>query len=74
MRKARNNTKSQLVRVTVSEQIADLLDQIAATGLIGQNPAEVAHRFIDEAVMKALANPHLELKRKPKQAKGKTSR
>jgi hypothetical protein len=34
--------------------------------LIGQNPAEVAHRFLDEAVMKALDNPHLELKRKTK--------
>jgi hypothetical protein len=74
MRKTGNNTKSQLVRVTLSEQIADLLDQIAATGLIGQNPAEVAHRFIDEAVMKALDNPHLELKRKPNQSKGKISR
>jgi hypothetical protein len=61
MRKTGNNTKSQLVRVTVSEQVADLLDQIAATGLMGQNPAEVAHRFIDEAVMKALANPLLNL-------------
>ena len=68
MRKTGNNTKSELLRVTVSEQVADLLDQIAATGLLGQNPAEVAHRFIDEAVVKALDNPHLELKRKPKRA------
>jgi hypothetical protein len=67
MRRTGNNTKSRLVRVTVSEQIADLLDQIAETGLLGQNPAEIAHRFIDEAVMKALDNPHLELKRKKQQ-------
>lgn len=66
MRKSGNNTKSQLLRVTVSEQIAGLLGQIAATGLMGQNPAEVAHRFIDEAVMKALRDPLLELKRKTK--------
>lgn len=66
MRKTGNNTKSQLVRVTVSEQVADLLDQIAATGLMGQNPAEVAHRFVDEAVLKALANPLLNLKPKTK--------
>jgi hypothetical protein len=66
MRRTGNNTKSRLLRVTLSEQIADLLDQIAETGLIGQNPAEVAHRFIDEAVMKVLDNPHLELKRKTK--------
>jgi hypothetical protein len=66
MRRTKNNAKSQQLRVTVSEQIADLLDQIAATGLMGHNPAEVVHRFIDEAVMKALDNPHLELKRKTK--------
>lgn len=69
MRKTGNNTKSRTIRVTVSEQIADLLDQIAETGLIGQNPAEVAHRFVDEAVMRALDNPHLELKRKVKTQK-----
>lgn len=74
MRKTGNNTKSQVLRITLSEQVADLLDQIAETGLMGQNPAEVAHRFIDDAVMKALDNPHLEVKRKPKQAKGKISR
>jgi hypothetical protein len=66
MRKTGNSTKSKVLRVTLSEQIADLLDQIAETGLVGQNPAEVAHRFVDEAVMKALDNPHLELKRKTK--------
>lgn len=67
MRKTGNNTKSKTVRVTLSEQIADLLDRIAETGLMGQNPAEVAHRFIDEAVMKALDNPHLQLKTKSTQ-------
>lgn len=66
MSKGENSTRSDQVRVTLSEQIADLLDQIAATGLMGQNRAEVAHRFIDEAVVKALDNPHLELKRKTK--------
>lgn len=69
MRKIGNNTRSQLLRVTVSEQVANLLDQIAATGLMGQNPAEVAHRFIDEAVMKSLENPHLELRRMKKSNK-----
>ncbi|MEO8433840.1 MAG: hypothetical protein ABI596_03020 [Pyrinomonadaceae bacterium] len=68
----KNNTKSQLVRVTISEQVGDLLDQIAATGLMGQNPAEVAHRFIDEAVMKALANPLLKLKPKTKRREGQS--
>lgn len=66
MAKGENSTRSDQVRVTLSEQVAELLDQIAATGLMGQNRAEVAHRFIDEAIMKALDNPHLDLKRKTK--------
>jgi hypothetical protein len=69
MRMTGNSTKSKVLRITLSEQIADLLDQIAQTGLIGLNPADVAHRFIDEAVMKALDNPHLDLKRKAKSQK-----
>jgi hypothetical protein len=48
----------------VSEQIDDLLGQIAETGLIGSNRAEVARRFIQDGVMKALDNPHFQLKRK----------
>lgn len=69
MSKGENRTRSDQVRVTLSEQVADLLDQIAATGLMGQNRAEVAHRFIDEAVVKALDNPHLDLKRRAKRQK-----
>lgn len=55
--------------VSLSEQVADLVDQIAATGLIGQSGAQVALHFIQEGVMKALDNPHLELKRKTKTQK-----
>jgi hypothetical protein len=62
--KAENKSRTVKVTVSLSEQVADLLDQIAATGLMGQSGAQVAHRFIDEAAMKALDNPHLELKQK----------
>jgi hypothetical protein len=37
----------------VSEQIEDLLHQIANTSLIGHNRVEVAHRFIQDGVLKA---------------------
>ena len=41
-----------------------MLDQIAEQGLIGQNRADVAHRFIDDAVIAALRDPLFELKRR----------
>jgi len=63
MGKAENKSATIKVTVSLSEQIVDLLDQIAETGLIGQNRAEVAHRFIDDAVLQALGNPLLNLKR-----------
>ena len=65
MPRTNNKTKGRLLRITVSEQIEDLLNQIADTGLMGHNRVEVAHRFIEDGVLKALDNSHLELKRKP---------
>lgn len=62
MAKAENKSATVQVTVSLSEQIADLLDQIAATGTMGQNKAEVSRRFIDAAALQALANPLLKLK------------
>jgi len=50
---------SRKITVTLTEQVGDLLDQIAATGLMGRNPAEVAHRFIDQAVVDVLQRANL---------------
>lgn len=69
MRRTGNRTKSHTIRVTVSEQVEDLLNQIADTGLMGHNRVEVAHRLIDQGVMQALDNPHLDLKLKTKPKK-----
>lgn len=65
MPRPKNQNKTIRVAVPAPEQIADLLTQIAATGLIGQTGPQVALHFIQEGVMKALDNPHFELKRKP---------
>lgn len=69
MGKAENKCATVQITVSLSEQVVDLLDQIAETGLMGQNRADVAHRFIDDAVMKSLANPLLGLKQKTKKRK-----
>jgi hypothetical protein len=47
--------------VTVSTRSARLLHQLATQGIYGRNPAEVAGRFIDEALQKFVAAPHLSL-------------
>lgn len=65
---AKQGNKSNTIRVTISlsEQQVDYLDQIAESGLIGQNRADVAQRFVDDAVMKAFENPLFQLKQRPK--------
>jgi hypothetical protein len=59
MPKAVNKAGSALIRVTVSTQSARLLDELAAKGIYGRNPAEVAGRFIDEALLRFIQAPRL---------------
>lgn len=61
MPKAANTAGSALIRVTVSTQSARLLDELATKGIYGRNPAEVAGRFIDEALQKFIQTPRLRL-------------
>ena len=60
-----DNSKGCLLRIVVSEQINDALNQIADSGYIGHNRIDVAYRFIQEGVLKALDNPHFQVKQKP---------
>ena len=39
------------VKITVSRQSAALLARIAAKGIYGRNPSEVAGRFVDKALV-----------------------
>jgi hypothetical protein len=63
MAKPENKSATVQVTVSISEQQAEILDQIAASGLMGQNRADVARRFIDDAVITTLRDPLFELKR-----------
>jgi len=65
-RRTTNKPRPPQLRINVTVQIEDLLVQIANSGLIGSNRVQVANRFIEEGVMKALDNPHFQLKRKTK--------
>jgi hypothetical protein len=51
------------VTVSVSAQQADWLDQLAEQGMIGTNRADVARRFIDDALVAALRDPFYKLQR-----------
>lgn len=62
MAKVANSSGSAVIRVTVSTQSAALLDELATKGIYGRNPAEVAGRFIDEALQKFVETPRLPLR------------
>jgi hypothetical protein len=64
MPRTEDNAKGLLLRIQVSEQINDALNQIADSGYIGHNRIDVAYRFIQDGVLAALDNPHFQ-KRKP---------
>ena len=54
-----NIADSVLLSVTVSEQTARLLKQLAARGIYGRGPSEVACRFIDQALERFTDAPKL---------------
>lgn len=64
MPRTEDNAKGCLLRIMVSEQIDDALNQIADSGLIGHNRVDVAYRFIQDGVLQALDNPHFQRKQK----------
>jgi hypothetical protein len=61
MAKNANTAGSGVIRVTLSEQSVRLLDELAEKGIYGRNKAEVAGRFIDEALQKFVEVPRLNL-------------
>ena len=61
MAKGTNTAGSGVIRVTLSEQSVRLLDELAEKGIYGRNRAEVAGRFIDEALQKFVEAPRLKI-------------
>lgn len=61
MPKPANTFESDTVRVTLSTQSIALLEKLAALGIYGRNPAEVAGRFVDEALARFVDAPRLKL-------------
>ncbi len=61
MPKQPNSVKSVTVRATVSEQSESLLQQLVLRGVYGRSVAEVAGRFIDQALLGLLDKPQLDV-------------
>jgi hypothetical protein len=59
MPKGNNLAGSSPLRVTVSVQSRRLLEQLAERGIYGRNSAEVAARFIDNALKEFVEKPTL---------------
>jgi hypothetical protein len=59
MAKGNNLADSSPFRVTVSVQSRRLLEQLAERGIYGRNSAEVAARFIDDALKGFVDKPKL---------------
>lgn len=69
MRKTTNTSGSSAVRVTLSHQSIRLLDLLAEKGIYGRNRAEVAGRFIDDALQKFVETPRLAIEKQPSKEK-----
>jgi hypothetical protein len=70
MAKGNNLTDSSPLRVTVSVQSRRLLEQLAERGIYGRNSAEVAARFVDDALKEFVDKPKLTVGRVSKKKKG----
>lgn len=61
MPKSANSSGSDQVRITLSTESVRLLDELAEKGIYGRNRAEVAARFVDQALQDFVQKPTLEL-------------
>ena len=74
MAKAANTVRSESLTVTLSEQSVELLEEIAALGIYGRNPAEVAGRFVDRELERLVEARWLKLRKGPRRAPARSSR
>jgi hypothetical protein len=61
MGKTTNEAESVTLRLTLSRQSLELLNQLAARGIHGRNAAEVAGRMVDRALEQYVDMPKLKV-------------
>lgn len=57
-------TVRRVVKVALSHQSVDMLEELAGIGVLGATAEEVAARFIDEALRRFVEPPKFDLGRK----------
>jgi hypothetical protein len=62
MAKGPNATDSKTFRITTSTESFRLLHELAMKGIYGRNEAEVAARFVDQALAEFVESPKLKLR------------
>lgn len=67
MAKSPNLSSSEPLRITISAQSLSLLEDLARRGIYGRNAAEVAARFIDQALAGFVGKPVLKVSLRPVQ-------
>jgi hypothetical protein len=72
MAKAANTVRSESLTVTLSEQSVELLEQIAARGIYGRNPAEVVGRLVDQELVRLVEAARLQPRKPPKRSRPKS--
>ena len=70
MAKAPNIAESSTIRISLSTQSVALLAQLAEMGIYGRNAAEVAARFVDQALQNFVETPQLTINAKGGRADG----
>jgi hypothetical protein len=64
MARPRNASTGTPVRLTISTQSRQLLDELAKRGVWGRNAGEVASRFVDQALKEFVEAPRFLLRTK----------
>jgi hypothetical protein len=61
MAKKGNASEGVSLRITLSKQSSEALEKLAARGIFGRNPSEVAARFVDRALQDYIQFPPITL-------------
>lgn len=61
MGRSANPSKTRRVSLSVTEQVADYLEDLAAQGLLGATASEVAKTFVQRGIEQAIKDDFLQL-------------
>lgn len=66
MAKSAGEKGNDKVQPRLSPEMHQYLEDLVATGFYGKNKTQVAQRLIENGIMKAIADRHIDIRKKPK--------